>query len=245
VKHAADWTRHIRRVTVALAALCILGLGSWWVSGWFSSSELDDHTTAVLLQSADDIMRRCRAGMVSDSGLGPADQTAIAVDVRNLRRITRTEPDGWWVGDGRAHVPVANALLYATANDCGSARLTGELLSIGSRLPHWLPGDYRSLFQDVSADDDAVAQRASDQLDHWCQRRRSSHSAPNHEPLLRRDVETLLRIGRSHPRIWRDLGYTAPAGLAPESMNIVNQCGLPSHVIRPLATAAAKASSLH
>jgi hypothetical protein len=87
--------RHTRRVTVALAALFILGLGSWWLSGWFSSSELDDHTTAVLLHSADDINRRCRTGMVSDSGLGPADQAAIAAGVGNLRRIARTEPDGW------------------------------------------------------------------------------------------------------------------------------------------------------
>ena len=166
--------------------------------------------------------------MVADSGLGPADKGAIAADMGNLWRITKTEPDGWWVGDDHDHVPVANALLDAATNDCGSARLTGEILSIGRRLPHWLPGDYRLLFQDVSAHDDAVAQRASDHLLYWCQRRTSSHPAPKQGRLLRRDVETLLRIGRSHPRIWRDLSFTAPAGYAPESMNIVNQCGLPT-----------------
>ena len=231
------------RFTVALAALCILALGSRWVIGWFSSSELDAHTTAVLLHSVDDIKHRCHAGMVSDSRLGPADQAVIATDLGNLRRITTTERDGWWRGDDNEHVPVGNALLDATANDCGSARLTGEILSIGSRLPHWLPGDHRSLFQDVSAEDDAVAQRASDHLLYWCQRRRPSHAAPTHEPLLRRDIETLLRIGRSHPRIWGDLGYTAPAGDAHESMSILNGCRLPGNVTRPLATAATSASS--
>jgi hypothetical protein len=225
------------RFTVALAALCILALGSRWVIGWFSSSELDAHTTAVLQHSSDDIMHRCRSGMISGSRLGPVDQAAIAADVGNLRRIAGTDPDGWWPGDDNDHVPVANALLDATANDCGFARLTGEIVSIGSRLPHWLPGDDRFLFQDVSAEDDAVAQRASDQLAYWCQRRGSSHSAPRHERLLRRDIATLLRIGRSHPRIWGDLDYTTPAGSAPESMNILNGCGLPGHLTRPLATA--------
>jgi hypothetical protein len=195
------------------------------------------------MHSVDDIKHRCHAGMVSGSRLGPADQAAIAADVGNLRRIARTEPDGWWLGDDSEHVPVANALLDATGNDCGSGRLTGEIVSIGSRLPHWLPGDSRFLFQDVSAEDDAVAQRASDQLAYWCQLRRPSHSATSNESLLRRDIETLLRIGRSHPRIWGDLDYTAPAGYAPESMNILNQCGLPGHLTRPLATAATKASS--